>query len=406
MKILRIIPSVAAAQGGPVEGMREGALVHCAAGHWTEVMSLDPAGSAAVADFPFVVHVLGPGLGRFGWSRNPERWIGANAARFDAAVVHGLWTHGCIAGALALARAGLPYVVYTHGMLDPWFLKGRPINRLAKQVMWLGWQGRALAGARTVLFTAEEERRRAEGVFFGPGYRAKVVPYGASEPGARERAEGPAAFAAACPLPAGARYLLFMGRLHRKKGVDLLLEAFAGLAGMRPDLHLVVAGPDQQGLADELRALAQRLGLAGRLHLPGMVRGAAKWGAYLGAEAFVLPSHQENFGIVLAEAMAVSVPVITTTGVNIWREIEAAGAGLVTDPSVAGLGRALRRWHDMPAEARHAMGRAARLGFERHFNVVSAANALLEVLAEAAGMPRPEQGAARSPASGRHTTRA
>ncbi len=122
---------------------------------------------------------------------------------------------------------------------------------------------------------------------------------------------------------------LFLGRIHRKKGCDMLIDAFAKVAADDPDLYLVMAGPDQQQWSAKLKQTAANLGIKNRVFWPGMVTGDAKWGAFYGSEAFILPSHQENFGIAVAEALACGKPVLLADKVNIAEEIAEDGAGLM-----------------------------------------------------------------------------
>src|SRR5690606_29902132 len=178
-----------------------------------------------------------------------------------------------VGGGQGLRRSGLPYLVFAHGMMDPWFRQTYPLKHLAKQAFWTLWQGRVLREARAVLFTTETEMRRARHGFVGHGYREKTVAFGSGQPPDGD-AEQRAAFGAVLPALAGRRYLLFLGRLHPKKGCDLLIEAFAGTARTHPHLDLVIAGPDQVGLKARLAGLAERAGIAPRVHWPGMLTGA------------------------------------------------------------------------------------------------------------------------------------
>jgi glycosyltransferase involved in cell wall biosynthesis len=162
--------------------------------------------------------------------------------------------------------------------------------------------------------------------------------------------------------------------------VDLLIEAFASVASSDPRLRLVIAGPDQVGLQAGLQLRAAELGIADRITWPGMLTGELKWGAFRSAELFCLPSHQENFGIVVAEALACGLPVAIGEPVNISAEVEQAGAGLVHADTVAGTSETLRRWLLLPQSERAAMGdRAAQL-FGDRFDFASVAGQLLPVL--------------------------
>jgi glycosyltransferase involved in cell wall biosynthesis len=166
--------------------------------------------------------------------------------------------------------------------------------------------------------------------------------------------------------------LLYLSRLHEKKGCDLLLRAFATTCVADPHWHLVMAGPDDDGCRIRLQALAARLGIAGRVSWPGMLSGAGKWGAFRTAEAFCLPSHQENFGLVVAEALACGCPVLTTDQVNIWREVVEGGAGLAGADTVAGVTGLLTRWIGSDESATRAYRSQARPTFLRNFHIAAA----------------------------------
>lgn len=192
------------------------------------------------------------------------------------------------------------------------------------------------------------------------------------------------AFAQAWPETAGKRIVLFLGRLHEKKGCDLLVEAFARVAGADPSLHLVMAGPDDaQGLRAGLEARAAQWGVAERVTWTGMLAGEAKWSALKAAQVFALPSHQENFGIAVVEALALGVPVLISEKVNIWREIIQSGAGFADSDTLDGTVACLTRWLALalaPAEYALMRERAVRC-FERNYHMTAAAQRLIDTIA-------------------------
>ncbi len=389
LRLLHLIASVDPRDGGPIEGVtRQEAATRARAAR--EVVCLDPPDAAFVRQFPVKVHALGDGRPRSGplaklrYTAQLAPWLKAHTADYDAVIVNGLWNYAAVGGARTLPRGPTPYFVFPHGMLDPWFRKAKPVKHWVKQASWLPFEGRLLAGAQAVLFTSEEERRRAHGQFIGHRYRAEVVPYGAADVGGNPDQQA-AAFARSCPELDDRSYLLFLSRIHPKKGCDLLLRAFAAEVSASDELQLVMAGPDSAGWGGDLKREAERLGIAARVHWPGMLEGDAKWGAFRGAEAFVLPSHQENFGIAVAEALACGAPVLITDKVNIWREVEAAGAGLVAPDDQPGVTALLHRWLAMPSADREALRPRARAAFEARFDVSQAANALVDRIAAAAG---------------------
>lgn len=178
-----------------------------------------------------------------------------------------------------------------------------------------------------------------------------------------------------------------MSRLHPKKGADILIEAYGEMARQceraEPLPDLVIAGPSPDvGYTEKLRKLATDLPttVACRIHFAGMLSGDAKWGAFHGCEAFILPSHQENFGIVVAEAVACGKPVLVSDRVNIWHEVEMDGAGFVEPDSTEGVARLLQKWRALPAQNRNAMSQRARKCFGQRFEIGAAAESLVHAL--------------------------
>jgi glycosyltransferase involved in cell wall biosynthesis len=209
--------------------------------------------------------------------------------------------------------------------------------------------------------------------------REMVSPLGlAAPPHEADNAEAQRqAFANAFPELDNTRQILFLSRIHHKKGCDLLIKAFAALADQDPSLRLVMAGPDQAGWKTELAALAQDLGVAERIVWTGMLTGDLKWGAFRSAEVFALTSHQENFGFVVPEALACGTPVLISDKVNIFREVVEDGAGFSATDDDAGAKDLLARWLGLTPEERAAMSDKARACFTKRFEIGAATDALL-----------------------------
>ena len=387
MRILRVIGSADPIHGGPIEGVRRQAEVMAAMGHTTTIASLDApdAESVVVDDLAPARHVaLGRGWSAWRWSPRALSGLKALAREHDCLVIEGVWVFHAYAARAAARAAGIPYVVFPHGMLDPYFKRRHPLKHLKKWLFWPWAEYRVLRDAAAVCFTCEEERRLAR-ESFPRLYRARerVVAFGAAAP--PPPGEGlAAALADAVPELGDAPYLLFLSRVHPKKGLDLAIRAFAEIADESPNLRLVVAGPDPSGWGETLRPLADSLGVGDRVLWPGMLHGDAKWGALYRAEALLLPSHQENFGIVVAEALACATPVLISDKVNIWREVRDDGAGLVDSDDLAGTLRSLRQWLAASEERREAWRAAAQRSFLRRFRVETACDSLVRVLREAA----------------------
>jgi glycosyltransferase involved in cell wall biosynthesis len=382
MKFLHVIGSLSPADGGPPEAVRQLVRAYLQIGVEVELLSQDSPGASFLSEISVPVHALGQRwLGRFGLSPRLWRWLHRNAARFDGIVMHGLWIFPDIAVRAAALRAGVPYAVFAHGALDPWFNTRYPLKHLKKLLYW-PLQYRVLRDARAVLFTTPLERDLALTSFKPNRWNSLPVPYGIGEPQG-DPATQVELFYRQYPLLRGRRFLLFMSRLHAKKGCDLLIEAFAKVQAEHSDVDLVIAGPDQEGFQTDFQKLCCEKGIAGRVFWPGMIRGDLKWGALRAAEAFVLPSHQENFGIVVVEAMAVGRPVLTTNKVNIWKEIQQDGAALIEDDTLVGTEQLLRRWLALPPEEREVMAARARPCFTARYSMKETAIVIRDLFAAA-----------------------
>ena len=382
MKILRLIRSLNPEGGGPAEGIRQITPHLGALGVSTTVASLDSPDAPWLKGQPFQAIGLGPVAGGYGYRRGLPSRILALAHDHDVVIVQGLWQYHALVTWRALRGTGIPYFVYPHGMLDPWFKRAYPLKHLKKWAYWLLADYRVLRDAKAVLFTTENERLLARQSFWLYRAREVVVGYGTSAPPAdaeRQRT----AFLERFPHLRGQRILLFLSRIHPKKGVDLLIEAFASVAFSDPTLQLVIAGPDQVGLQAGLQQRAAALGIADRITWPGMLSGELKWGAYRHAELFCLPSHQENFGIVVAEALACGLPVAIAEPVNIATDVATARAGIVHADIAAGTTSALRQWLAMPPAARAEMGECGKQLFVEQFDFASVAKNLIPVLEDA-----------------------
>ena len=380
-RVLQIIHSTNPESGGPIEALLRTSEVLLREGHKVEVVSLDSEKEAASREFDFPLVALGRGFTRYGYNPALASWMRQNADRFDAVVMHGLWNYSSFGAWRGLRKQAVPYYIYAHGMMDPWFRRQYPLKHIAKIVYWWLIEGRILRDAAGVLFTCEEERVRSRRVFYGHSYKERVLRFGTADPDVDHSEADKAAFATAFPALSRKRFLLFLSRIHPKKGCDLLLRAFSETAAPAcQDLDLIMAGPDQVGWTPKLKSLASKLGIEDRVHWPGMLKGSVKWGAFRSAEAMILPSHQENFGFVVAEAMACSTPVLISNKVNIWREVTSSQGGLVEPDTLEGTQNLIRRFLALSQEERALMRRAARRGYLQHFDVEATAADLVQLI--------------------------
>jgi len=412
MRILHIISRMDPAGGGPQEVVRL-LLRYAPAGYTQEVVTLDDPAAAFLQNETAPIHALG-GSGTGFAAPQLTRWLIANRDRFDGIILHGMWEYASFAVLRAIA-GHRPYVVFPHGMLDPYFKRASPLKHLKKWLYWLPVQYWTMRRAHRVLFTTAAERDLATHSFWLHRWKPLVVALGAASP-PEDLTACAGSFFDRCPAVRDKRFLLFLGRIDPKKGCDLLIDAFI-LKSFRPDanqpassspiqfssrperseversaflpapmpnpdLHLVIAGPDPADWGEQLRARAQTAGIADRIHFPGMLTGDAKWGAFAASEAFILPSHQENFGIAVVEALACGKPVLITHRVNISADLEAAGCALVEDDTLEGTKNLLTRWLQLTPEERANMGERARNAFATRYDMRMNAHAILSCFDE------------------------
>ncbi len=288
------------------------------------------------------------------WSRDPRVMPLLDGC--DVLHLHVPWDPALPALAREAARRGIPYLVSAHGMLDEWSMTQ---SRLKKRLYHAGLGRRLLEGAAAVHCTAASELQQSRRWF--PRGRGVVLPlvidltpYLELPPAALAEE----AFAEALG-DAGEPVLLFLSRLHIKKGVDLLPEIAARLRERGVGFRMLVAGPDMDGSGERLKQTVRERKLGDAVHVVGKVMGGLKGSLYRRADLFVLPTHQENFGLVLPESMACGTPVVTTRGVDIWRELEEHGATVVDRTAEAFADAIERRLADRAdLKARGERGRA------------------------------------------------
>ncbi|WP_245539650.1 glycosyltransferase [Pontibacter roseus] len=407
-------------QGGPCQGIRNAIPEMEKLGVRNEVVCLDSPSAPFLAEESLQIHALGPGRRPWCYSGKLMPWLLENLPRFDAVVVHGLWLYHGYAVLQAIKRlkkregtssggkVKVPSLyVMPHGMLDPYFQRasGRRLKAVRNWFYWKLVESQVVNQADGVLFTCESELQLAREPFRPYQPKQEInVGYGiAAPPLCRQSMQE--AFALSCPKLKGKPYLLFLSRIHEKKGVELLVKAYSlalskrqksgpvpAVAGgeevMEPvgaetDLpKLVIAGPGlETPYGQSLQNLVKESpNLQDAVFFPGMLTGEAKWGAFYGCDAFVLPSHQENFGIAVVEALSCGKPVLISNQVNIWREIENGGGGIVEEDTVAGTLHMLEVWQALSDSARSRMGLQARDTFESCFAMEPAAQRFLNAV--------------------------
>lgn len=326
MRVLHVIPAVAARYGGPSTAIWHMTAALAKTGLDVEIATTDvdgPQNRVTRSDLPDAivpVHLL-PGPTH----KDLARWLSNNIRNYDIVHTHSLWNRHVDAACSVARREQIPYVMRPCGMLSEYTWRQK---RLRRRLYWWAVERKNVQGAATIHATSSGEREDVRRC----GVKVPVVdiPLGmdseAFESPARPNWLREQCGAASGKLP----IILFLSRLHPKKGViDLLLPAFASL---KTGAFLAIAGGVDDSTpeyGEQVRVSIQKLGLAHRVALLGAIRPSGRWAAFDGATVFVLPSHSENFGLVVTEAMARGCPVVVTDTVQSCDHVRAADAGLV-----------------------------------------------------------------------------
>jgi glycosyltransferase involved in cell wall biosynthesis len=330
MRVLHVIPSVSDRSGGPAQAIFpmcraleakgiETLLVTTDAGIDIDTpLSKDPIKMKNVSTL-FFPSQWGKS---FKFSRPMSVWLDENVREFDLVHIHAVFNHACIAAARACRKHGVPYVVRPLGTLDPW---GMSQKRLMKSAFWALTGQRMLRGASAVHYTTRAEREAAEDSL--KISRGSVVPLGID----LDIAESPIGEELISVRPPSEPYVLVLSRLHPKKGLDVLLDAFFEVTKDKrfEDWRLVLAGDGPEDYVRLLKRKSESVGTASVVSFPGWLEGETKKLFLQRASVLALPSHRENFGLCVLEALTCGVPVVISENVNLAETIEAAGAGWV-----------------------------------------------------------------------------
>ena len=390
MRIAHVIPYMHPAAGGPPVVVDRLSRELVARGHDVRVLTTDlfangDAAWATAGSPPYDLEVF-PAARRNGYaySQRLRQAIHETTRESDVVHVHTLWTYASLAAARACRNAKVPYLVMPHGMLDP-----HSVARgwLKKQVYGRLIEWPLLRRARGMCYThPEEERLASQTCPHLP--RGHIVELGADSPPEGDRSNLREEFLDRYPSLRGRTVALFLGRLHAKKGLNLLIPAFEEVSRRLPDAHLLLVGPGDPAYIESIKVEVAHRQLKSHVTFTGLLAGRDKWAAMAASDLFVLPSYQENFALAAVDAIRSGLPVLLSRRVNLWQDIVAAGAGRDCDTSVSSVANVLHRcladavWRAAAAQA------GARLLTTR-FNWTKSAAHLEEIYSLVASSPIP-----------------
>lgn len=355
VKILHVIPSVGPLRGGPSETIHTLTRSLASAGLLVHVATTDDNGPGRLS-VPLMVPVIEQRVHYWYFPRQIRmytcswplsRWLAQHVSDYDLLHIHALFSQAPMIAAWWAWWYRVPYVVRPLGVLNRWGMSQR--RPWLKQVSFRFIERRILRDAAAIHYTSEQERQEAAEL--GVAGKQVVIPNPVTVP-LRPLNDLACRFRARYPQLGGKVVLLFLSRLDAKKGLDLLLPAFALARAHCPELMLVLAGNGEPAYVSHLQGEAERLGVSAALIWPGFLAGEEKWVALAGADGFVLPSYSENFALAVGEAMAMGLPVVISDQVGIHQEVAAAEAGFVIACDTEKLAHALVALAQNPGERR------------------------------------------------------
>lgn len=381
MKLLHVVSSMDPGNGGVAEYIYQIVPELEKLGVESIVICMDKEDAPWLTNNNITISSVGLGKGAFSYSEKLKLWLRDNVVHFDAVIIHGLWQYHTLAARAVCKELSVDYYVFTHGMLDPWFNRNYFLKYVKKFIYWHLFENKVINDAKAVLFTCEEEKLLARQSFKRYNPNEKVVAFGTAGVTIQRESSIEVFFDKHARL-INKKIILFVGRIHEKKGCDLLLKTFHRLKDSELNgFHLFFAGPDDSEYANALKNYTRDNNLEEDVTWGGMITGAEKWGAFYAAEIFCLPSHQENFGIVVAEALSCGLPVLISNKVNIWREIVRDKAGLAAEDNLAGTENNFKKWINSTDTDKNKFKENALLCFSDNFEISKSAQSLLDVIA-------------------------
>jgi glycosyltransferase involved in cell wall biosynthesis len=379
-KILHVISSCDPKTGGPIEGIKQFNKIYKKLNIKANIVTNDNPNENFLKkkNLPKVI-ATGPIpktyklLNNF----NPKLyyWLNQNIKNYDYVIINGIWQFHNYAVYKNAMKFNIPYFVFPHGMLDPWFNENFFFKKIKKNIYWYLIQHKVLQHSKKVLFTTKIESELARNSFRPYKINQTVLGYGIQgNPFLKSREN---LFFKKYKKLKQKKILLYLGRVAEKKGLDLLINAFSLVR--ETDMHLIIAGNYNNKYAKQMKSLIDNLNIKKFITWTGPVYDKLKWDTYKAANLFCLPSHQENFGISVIEALSSGIPVLISNKVNTFKFIRNYGCGFVNNDDLDGTIKSLNEWKK---NKRKNLYKKSIHCFNQNFQIKNVVNKLIKILNE------------------------
>ena len=375
IRILRIINSIDPKYGGPSKTIIDSTLVLKKKGFIVDILTSDPANSLFYKSKKINIINKGPGLGNYSFNIKLFFWLLKNRINYDYFIVHGIWEFNTLTARILLKNR---YFIFTHGQLDPYF-KTELFKKLKKQIYWFFFERQNLLNSKSLLLTSENEKKLLNNTYVNTsGIKKTIVGYGISKPVFNKKV-AKQIFYKKFPELKNKKFLLYLGRFHEKKGCEVLLEALKKVNNQDFRYNILMVGPNSD-YKKKLIKLSKNYELNNSIFWSDILLNNLKWGAISASSGMVLSSHGENFGVSIVESLSCSKPVLTTSKVNIHKEITKYKAGFISKNNTSSYLTILRKFNSLNKNQLKKLSKNSLRCFNDNFNLNSNRNNLSYLL--------------------------
>tara|TARA_B000000557_G_scaffold214854_1_gene181403 strand:+ start:1544 stop:2710 length:1167 start_codon:yes stop_codon:yes gene_type:complete len=368
INILHIASTLNPKYGGPVEGLKILNVAYKKFNISLNVLTLDSKKSLWLKDKLLPkTFAIGPSYFNYKLNFKIWSWLKKNVHRYDFVIIDGVWQfHGLIMWLYSI-KFDKPYFVLTHGMLDPWFKKYYFFKHLKKLIYWKLFENKILKKAKAVLFTSKKEKELASIPYRPFSINSEIINHGVVKKNYNQTILKKT-FDKLLKNNKEKKIILFLSRIHKKKGCDILIKSFAKSFKNNKNVILVIAGNDKNKYAVQLKKLASNLKLQ-NIIWTGFVNDIQKWSLLSYSNISCFPSHSENFGTSIVESLSCGTPVIISNKINIYEIIYKYQAGFVGNNNVKDTTINLIKWHTLSSNKKKKLKQNAKKCFESNFNL-------------------------------------
>lgn len=377
IKVLRIIPTLDKSFGGPTNTILDNSSALIKSGIKVDILTYDKKKNYFVNNRVKIIN-KGPAIGNYKFSLNLLFWLIKNKSKYDLFIIHGIFQFSTLIARLILKNK---YFVFIHGALDPYF-SSEFFKCLKKKIYWRLIEKQNLLNAKSIILTNNAEKNQLAHTYVNTtGIKKSVVEYGISKPKFNKK-RSQEKFYNKFPKLKNRKFLLFLGRFHKKKGLDVLINSLRNISKKNIHINVLMVGPYSK-YKEDLINKSKIEGLNDNIFWSDTLSGELKWGAITSSKGMVLPSNGENFGVSLVESLSCSRPVLTTYKVNIYNKILQTDSGLISHNKTNDFTKILLKFNSFNDKQIKQYSQNSLKCFNENFNIDKKINSLVKILRQA-----------------------